>query len=77
MKCEYCSEHIQQGDQKYIPDDLPDDIPDRNYSTTLYHYWCLEEVVDEERREIAAKHEADDYAEPTEADEWHSFDPDC
>ena len=28
MKCEYCDEHVQEGDQKYIPDDLPGDIPD-------------------------------------------------
>ena len=75
--CEYCNDIILEGDQKILPDDLPDDIPDTGYDLSRYHSWCFEKVVDEERSNIAAKHGADDYAEPTEADEWHSFDPDC
>ena len=54
--CEYCNDYILEGDLKILPDDLPDDIPDRGYSVCRYHSWCFEEVVDEERREIAMKH---------------------
>ena len=55
--CEYCCMPIhQEVNQKILPDDLPDDIPDRGYSTCYYHSWCFEEVVDEERQEIAMKH---------------------
>ncbi len=56
--CEYCSETIYyEEDQKVFPDDLPDDIPQSDgWGTMYYHSWCFEEVVDEERREIAMKH---------------------
>ena len=57
--CEYCCSTIHcEEDRKILPDDLPDDIPDRGYDTVAYHRWCFEEVVDEERREIAYKHGA-------------------
>lgn len=56
--CEYCSETIYYDeDKKVFPDDLPDDIPQSDgWGTMYYHSWCFEEVVDEERREIAMKH---------------------
>lgn len=55
--CEYCCGTIHfDDDRKIFPDDLPDDIPDLGYDTMAYHRWCFEDVVDDERREIAAKH---------------------
>ena len=56
MNCDYCSEPIF-GESKTMPDDLPDDIPWSDSCDLMhYHRWCFEEVVDEERREIASKH---------------------
>lgn len=56
--CEYCCDIVLDNDLKILPDDLPDDIPDRGYDVCRYHSWCFEEVIDEERREIAMKHGA-------------------
>ena len=58
--CEYCCEAIHfDDDRREYPEDLPDDIPWPTHDTggIYYHRWCFEEVVDEERREIAAKHQ--------------------
>lgn len=52
MRCEYCEEHIQEGDQKVVPDDLPDDIPWKDSWDEMWHHrWCFEEVVHEWRQE--------------------------
>ncbi|MFZ8880176.1 MAG: hypothetical protein ACO2YL_11025 [Paracoccaceae bacterium] len=57
--CEYCNDYIlSDEDRKILPDDLPDDIPDRGYDTIVYHSWCFERVIEEERQEIAYKHGA-------------------
>lgn len=58
MRCEYCSSGIHSSeDVKTAPDDLPDDIPwNDSWDTMHYHRWCFEQVVDDERREIASKH---------------------
>lgn len=50
MRCEYCEEHIQEGDQKYAPDNLPDDIP-WDGGEMLYHFWCMEQIVQDWREE--------------------------
>ena len=50
MKCDYCDEYVQEGDQKYAPDNLPDDIP-WDGDEMLYHSWCFEEVIHEWRVE--------------------------
>ena len=52
MKCDYCEEHIQEGDLKVAPDDLPDDIPWKDsWGAMFHHRWCFEEVVHEWRVE--------------------------
>lgn len=61
MQCDYCGEflHSDYHDVKHAPDDLPDDIPWRTgWDVMRYHTWCFENVVDDERREIAMKHGA-------------------
>ena len=59
--CEYCCEAIyHEVDQKVFPDDLPDDIPvSDGWDFMYYHRWCFEDVVTDERSEIAAKHGAE------------------
>lgn len=80
MKCDWCDGFVHPEDAKHPEDDLPEDIPwpaDNDIGMT-YHRWCFENyVIPEMRQEMVAKYEADNYPEPTEADEWHSFDPDC
>lgn len=59
--CDYCSETIRSDDdRREYPEDLPDDIPWPTHDTggIYYHRWCFEEVVGDERREIAMKHGA-------------------
>jgi len=58
--CEYCCETIHHDeDRRCAPDDLPDDIPWRTgWSAMYYHRWCFEDVVSDERQEIAYKHGA-------------------
>ena len=52
MRCDYCEEHIQEGDLKVAPDDLPDDIPWKDsWGAMFHHRWCFEEVIHEWRVE--------------------------
>jgi hypothetical protein len=56
--CEYCNEGIfDDKDRKCAPDNLPDDIPwQDNWDVMYYHSWCFEDVIADERSEIASKH---------------------
>lgn len=56
--CSYCCSPIyHEEDQKVFPDDLPDDIHVCDaWDFMYYHRWCFENVVAEERGEIASKH---------------------
>jgi len=56
--CEYCCEAIYHDeDQKVFPDDLPDDLPQCDkWDTMLYHSWCFEKIIDEERNLLGLNH---------------------
>lgn len=61
MKCEWCSDGIFSDEDLAVwPEDAPDDISiSPSTDLMLYHKWCFESLIDEERQQQHMKHAPD------------------